>query len=302
MQTVRINIGTTLHKSHNKKTCSKCNNKYDKINVELQNVVNGSIVWKKEMISYCRNCKKFYFHDDSDEFIYKHPGYFDYKLAKHIKEKLEINKEKNCLKEDRHETEEEKKEIEKLLPKADFFVRTGINRCSKKKHKIIDLIAEVDVICPNGNIIRKSFPASYCEECKLFFMYDNDYKRIRKSGIPLCSIYEYSKYIIINKNKQINLKPESLLHSFGYNVGETENLSSIQRRKVLSFVINKGIMSKHEIISLLNYFVEFRKNDNRQAKAISKWKMDIDYLQKTNIETSKKVEVNSIRIINFINK
>ena len=188
------------------------------------------------------------------------------------------------------------------MPKADFFVRTSISSCSKKNHKIIDFLAEVDVICSNGNVIKKSFPASYCEDCKLYFMYDEQYKRLRKSGVPLCSIYEYSKYIKTNHTGGIELKPESLLHSFGYNVGTSEGLSAKQRKRILSFVINNGIMSKHEIINLLSYFVDFRKNDKRQANAITKWKMDIDYLRNTDNKKNKKVEVNSIRVINIINK
>ena len=339
METNRIGIGTPLQKAYSKKKCPNCGTKFDIINVELQNYIDGNIVWKKEDIAYCYNCNELFFRSDYDDFIYKHPGYFDYKLVQHVKEKMKKEKSQKTLIVDQTESKKEKTEpklkqtelrlglgIEqtkinsdkensekykiikkeekqkKVLPKADFFVRTNINNCSKKKHNIIDLIAEVDVICSNGNIIKKTFPASYCEDCKLYFMYDNDYKRIRRSGVPLCSIYEYLKYIKINKNRNIELKPESLLHSFGYNVGVTENLSTNQRRKILSFVINKGIMSKHEIMNLLNYFVDFRKKDKRQAKAISKWKMDIEYLQNTNIEATKKIEVNSIRIINRISK
>lgn len=305
MQTMRIGVGTTLHKANNKKTCKNCNTKFDKIEVELQNVINGSVIWKKEMISYCHNCNEFFFHSDSDDFIYKHPGYFNYKLAQHVKERIEAKEEKKkeiVIEETKKEQEAKKQENDNMLPKANFFVRSSVCSCAKKKHNIIDFRAEVDVICPNGNIIKKSFLASYCEDCKLYFMYDNEYKRIRKSGVPLCSIFEYSKYIKTKNNGRIELKPESLLHSFGYNVGASENLSTKQRNKILSFVIKNGVMSKHEILYLLNYLVDFRKNDKRQAKAIAKWKTDINYLQNTNIEANKKVEVNSIRITKTIKK
>ena len=351
MQTERINVGIPLQKAYGKKNCSNCGTKFEFKEFELQNYIDGNIVWKKEQLAYCRNCNELFFRSDYDDFIYKHPGYFDYKLVQHVKEK----KEKENLKVDQTESKEEraepklkqtelglrlsleqttlnfdkkksekkvinednkepeKKQVHKIvekdktkneniLPKADFFVRASISSCSKKNHKIIDFLAEVNVICSNGNVIKKSFPASYCEDCKLYFMYDNEYKRIRKSGIPLCSIYEYSKYIKTKNTGKIELKPESLLHSFGYNVGASEGLSSKQRKKILSFVINNGVMGKHEIINLLSYFVDFRKNDVRQSIAIAKWKNDIDYLRNTDIDTSKKVEVNSIRVINIINK
>lgn len=349
MQTDRIGIGTPLQKSYSKKKCPNCSTKFDIYNAELQNYIDGKIVWKREDIAYCRNCNEFFFRSDYDNFIYRHPGYFDYKLVQHVKEKIERGSKKKNLKANISESKEKPKELgieqtelelglglkqtklnfnqkeseneegkldkkihnfeknikstnEKLLPKADFFVRTSVSGCSKKNHKIIDFLAEVDVICSNGNVIKKSFPASYCEDCKLYFMYDNEYKRLRKSGVPLCSIYEYSKYIKTKNTGKIELKPESLLHSFGYNVGASEGLTSKQRKKILSFVINNGVMSKHEIINLLSYFVDFRKNDVRQSIAIAKWKNDIDYLRNTDIDTSKKVEVNSIRVINIINK
>lgn len=355
MQTNRIGLGTTLQKAYSKKKCSNCGTKFDIINVELQNYINGNIVWKNEDIAYCRNCNEFFFRSEYDSFIYRHPGYFDYKLVQHVKEKIEgetkkkeiitnsseskdepknlnieqtelelgvgskqteINFdqkdfEKKDINEDSQKSEKkqihkvevkDKERNENILPKADFFVRSSISGCSKKNHKIIDFLAEVDVICSNGNVIKKSFPASYCEDCKLYFMYDDEYKRLRKSGVPLCSIYEYSKYIKTINTKKIELKPESLLHSFGYNVGASEGLTSKQRKKILSFVINNGVMSKHEIINLLSYFVDFRKNDVRQSIAIAKWKNDINYLRSTEIDTAKKVEINSIRVINIIKK
>ena len=225
---------------------------------------------------------------------------FDYIESEHS----EIKEEKSKSNTDQiHKVEELiKKKEETILPKADFFVRTNSGSCSNKDHKIIDFLAEVDVICSNGNIIKKAFPASYCENCKLYFMYDEQYKKIKKSGVPLCSIYEYSKYIKIKNTGKIELKPESLLHSFGYNVGASEALTTKQRRKILSFVIDNGVMNKHEIINFLSYLVDFKKNDKKQVNAITKWKIDIEYLQTTDIETNKKVEVNSIRVINIINK
>lgn len=305
MQTMRIGVGTPLQKAYNKKKCSSCGTKFDIINVELQNYLDGNVVWKKEDIAYCRNCNEFFFRSDYDDFIYKHPGYFDYKLVQHVRKSIEDKEEKKKEKlteETKKITEIKKEKNDNMLPKANFFVRSSICSCAKKKHNIIDFKAEVDVICPNGDILKKSFLASYCEDCKLYFMYDNEYKRLRKSGVPLCSIFEYSKYIKAKNNGKIELKPESLLHSFGYNVGASENLSSKQRNKILSFVIKNGVMNKHEILYLLNYLVDFRKNDKRQAKAIAKWKMDINYLQNTNIESDKKVEVNSIRITKTIKK
>ena len=78
---------------------------------------------------------------------------------------------------------------------VDFFVRTNVIGCIKERHSIESLIAEIDVIDKLGNVVKKSIPAYYCRECDLYFIYNHDYERIKNTGIPLCQIYEYTKYI-----------------------------------------------------------------------------------------------------------
>ena len=68
MQTMRIGVGTPLQKAYNKKKCSNCGTKYDIINVELQNYIDGNVVWKNEDIAYCRNCNEFFFRSEYDSF------------------------------------------------------------------------------------------------------------------------------------------------------------------------------------------------------------------------------------------
>ena len=187
------------------------------------------------------------------------------------------------------------KKINKL-EKVDFFVRTNIINCINKKHNVIDIIAEIYIVDTNGKVSKKMIPAYYCEECNLYFIYNNDYEKIRKNGVPLCKIYEYSKYIKGINNK-FNLNQESLLRSFGYNVGVKDNLTEEQRRKVLNFVIENGAMDKHKIIGLLNYLIDMKKNDPKQINAINKWKSDINYLNEIIFKIKKHVEVNSIKIV-----
>lgn len=189
----------------------------------------------------------------------------------------------------------------KAVHSVDFFVRTNVIGCINDRHNIESLIAEIDVIDKLGNVVKKSLPAYYCRECDLYFIYNNEYERIRNTGIPLCQIYEYTKYIK-GLDNEFNLNQESILHSFGYNVGVTENLSEEQRRHILSFIISNGIMDKHEIISLLNYFIDMRKSNSSQFNAIKKWQSDIDYLKEININIEQKVKINSIKIINRIER
>ena len=182
------------------------------------------------------------------------------------------------------------------LESVDFFLRTNIINCINKKHNVIDITAEIDIVDINGNVFKKMISAYYCEDCKLYFIYNDDYEKIRKSGVPLCKIYEYLKYIK-GRNNKFNLNQESLLRSFGYNVGIKDSLTKEQRRKILNFVIENGIMNKHKIIGLLNYLIDMKKNDPKQINAINKWGSDINYLNEMNFKIKKYVQVNSIKIV-----
>lgn len=185
--------------------------------------------------------------------------------------------------------------------KADFFVRTNVIDCVNKNHNIVDVSAEIDVIDLNGNIKNKIIPAYYCENCNLYFIYNSDYENIRKEGVPLCQIYEYLKFMK-GITYDIKLNQESLLHSFGYNVGLSDNLTDIQRRKILLLVIENGIIQKHKIISLLNYFIDTRKSNPSQINALKRWQSDIEYLKKINVKVKQHIKINSIKIARKINR
>ena len=187
------------------------------------------------------------------------------------------------------------------VEKADFLIRTNIIHCINNRHTVEDLTAEIDVIMSNGEIINKKVPAYYCKDCNLYFIYNKDYERIRKSGVPLCSIYEYTKYIKGIDN-DINFNQESLLHSFGYNVGTTEDLSDIQRRRILKFIIENGIMDKHKIIWFIDHLIDMRRAITNQRNAIKRWQSDSDYLKNNDINSTKHVTINSIKVVRNVRK
>ena len=135
----------------------------------------------------------------------------------------------------------------------------------------------------------------------MYFVYNKDYERIRKSGVPLCSIYEYTKYIK-GINNDINFNQESLLHSFGYNVGTTEDLSDIQRRRILKFIIENGIMDKHKIICFIDHLIDMRRAIPNQMNAIKRWQSDSDYLKNNDINATKHVTINSIKVVRNVRK
>ena len=132
------------------------------------------------------------------------------------------------------------------------------------------------------------------KNCKLYFIYDSEYKELLKHGIPTCPVHEEIKYFS-STNTFDKYESESLLRQFGYNVNSQENLSTNERRKVIDTVINNGIMNKSDVLSLLNFLASSRKNQYNMQNAVSKWESDIKYTRELNIDDVRRVKVGAFR-------
>lgn len=192
------------------------------------------------------------------------------------------------------------KKTKKENSKISFLVRSQLKSCVSKNHNLDSIIVEIQVIDINGSIKNIEVNGFYCSDCKLYYILESEYEKIRRKGTPLCQIFEEIKYLNNISNK-FDLNYESILYSFGYNVNAQNNLSDKQRFKILTFIIDNGILSKTEVISYLNYFINMRIGRKEYQNAISKWKTDINALNKyKSIKINKQVE--AIKVIKYINK
>lgn len=190
--------------------------------------------------------------------------------------------------------------VSKSTNKISFLVRSQLKSCVSKRHNLNSIIVEIQVIDINGTIKNIEVNGFYCNDCKLYYILDSEYERIRRKGTPLCQIFEEIKYLNNNSNK-FDLNYESILYSFGYNVNSQNNLSDKQRLKILTFIIDNGILSKSEVISYLNYFINMRIGRKEYQNAINKWKNDIKLLNSyKSIKIDKKVD--TIKVIKYIHK
>lgn len=65
---------------------------------------------------------------------------------------------------------------------------------------------------------------------------------------------------------------------YGYSVSQSEDLSSTTRRKILSLLVDNDILTKSDIISYLDFFINQRKYQHKFEKAIEKWEDDREYI------------------------
>lgn len=65
---------------------------------------------------------------------------------------------------------------------------------------------------------------------------------------------------------------------YGYNVSQQEGLTTTRRHKILAVLIDNHIMTKSEILSYLDFFINQRQSQHKYEKAIEKWNIDKEFV------------------------
>ena len=185
-------------------------------------------------------------------------------------------------------------EAERVLSAADFLVRSSNYSCINNNHEILRINAIVCVI--NKNIRYEiSVPAAYCKKCNRYYILENYYDKLKNYGYICCKIEKFD--VLIGKKNQAysSCKDKSLLKIYGYNVNSASRLTEGERHRILDFVIGNKIMSRNEVITLLEWQVQTKKKDKKYRNAVEKWGRDLEYLRKRQ-KISDNVIVNSLKI------
>ena len=107
-------------------------------------------------------------------------------------------------------------------------------------------------------------------------MYYIDRRLLEKYALQFGLIF--CKYVSGRSKGWENLREESLLHQLGYNVSQTDGLSSDQRQHILSMIMEAGIMKPSQIITLLKGFISRNGNQLGNELAREKWEEDLEYI------------------------
>ena len=147
----------------------------------------------------------------------------------------------------------------------------------------------------HGNIRQVTVAAGYCGNCNIFFIMESAYDKLKMMGVPICRMTEEKIYLkgtaFMNGMK---LARESILMQYGYNVNQTEGLSSTQRKKILAVLIDNKILTKADIISYLDFFINQRKKQKSMEKDIDKWEDDKEFVLEYNKGSYEKYGVKGI--------
>jgi len=180
----------------------------------------------------------------------------------------------------------------------DFVIRTNTFYCNKK-HNIKSICAVISLLDDTGKVHNSTVSAGYCEHCKLYFILEKDYQRLRRIGLPLCRQIKEKDYLekgdSIFNGSQLN--PESMLKQIGYSVSSEKELSIEQRHNILAFAIESGLYSISGICSFLDWLIDRAEKfkDRNMLLAIDKWKYDRKYISQYKIGTRPIVGIRSLK-------
>ena len=149
------------------------------------------------------------------------------------------------------------KSISTTIAAKDFVVRHNTFKCRYNNHNLQDVQAVFTTINRMGNVSKITIPAGYCPSCDVYFIMDSTYKIIRKSGVPICKTMDYKTYISSSENQLFSRwSKESILMQFGYSVNQADDLSPVQRQKILAAIVDNKVLSKSDVISYINNFID----------------------------------------------
>lgn len=175
----------------------------------------------------------------------------------------------------------DEKEQEELIDFRKFVIHGDMSDCESKDHDYEEINACIYVYSSACGMQQYTVNAYYCNECKAYYINEAEYNILRRRGKLMCQVFSQKSFekFKSESNYGANLRPESLLHIAGYNVGQEDNLSEDVRHKIIEYVIESGLMKKSEVLYLLNYFIESRELMQSMEVPVSRWKADREWLR-----------------------
>lgn len=166
-------------------------------------------------------------------------------------------------------------------------------KCSFNHHTE-DITAKIPVLNENGNVYYVERRVSYCPECNRFTILKEEFDNI--GDIVTCKVIDETSSCKPGDQIQTNEAENdgSILKYYGYNVQTQKNISEQQRHIILSSVIEARIMSRGQVVDLLQTNIKRKSTRTDCQLAIQKWKEDINFVNTYKTEELPKVVFDNI--------
>lgn len=138
--------------------------------------------------------------------------------------------------------------------------------------------------------------AQYCHNCHKFIISETSYNnyRIRYPFLPVRLLYvnsdgSFPSSIYMERAEQSPLKLA------GYSVSKKDGLSDGDRQKQLKFLMENGILTKGEIRSYLELFINTNGARRNMEVATAKWKRDLQFVNDYGLSNQISFDIKDIR-------
>lgn len=185
---------------------------------------------------------------------------------------------------------EEKPFIPEWTPSSILYVHKGTILCQRNLHNIIPATA---VLTGQNNYDIK-LSVNYCLDCNRFFINYISYEAYRKKyGVLIGNI------VMEDENKTVFgdalLADASPLKLCGYSVNQQDNYSRETRRFIIEQIIQRGIMTKSDVIRYLEYFISMNGRKRGNEIALDKWKEDLAFTHTVEFDTQNQYHITEIK-------
>lgn len=169
-----------------------------------------------------------------------------------------------------------------------YLVDKNIPYCKTLGHSIETVTAHL-VTIKNREV---TFDAYYCYDCGIYFLEKSIFEKwMSVYGFILGSYVDKTNGVTGNSNKKMH----SILNMYGYNVQQGNGLTPEDRRAILAYVVDHGILYKDQVVSFLEYLINFNGKKRNMQIAISKWNSDVQWIMHYHKNAQRWVDITDVQ-------
>lgn len=147
--------------------------------------------------------------------------------------------------------------------------------CYQQQH-YIEAKAYVASLANSDRFI--TLPVHFCTVCHRYFIGDKTLHEYEKTyGEILVMKQRYKDETLSSVDFFNDFNQESLLHQYGYNV-RIDGLPESTRRNLLISLIEKKLLSYHEICRTIEQNISLFQGNPQYSQAVTKWKSDLKFI------------------------
>lgn len=137
-----------------------------------------------------------------------------------------------------------------------------------------------------------SININFCKNCHKYFISESELRHYRDMYGIVCKLQvdrTSSGFL------QFPMAEYSVLRLYGYNVGQDDNYSDAERKRLLQMLIENNYVTKAEIIKYLNMFTKLNRGKDNMENCVSKWEDDLEFVRSFGFDSQPRVRIQEIR-------